>query len=132
LKIQGDSGGKVNNMGDENIGHCEENFSVNMCLIRNDYRNKDIWNSRPNSFRLSFVSFGQRSNFTKENWINKTNFLLKFWVLLRARKKNLKIKTQTKNTRLRIRLEKCTGVVGRICEHLLLTAKKIVISTLDW
>jgi hypothetical protein len=39
--MQGDSGGKINNLESDNIGHCEENVYMNMFLIRIDYRNKD-------------------------------------------------------------------------------------------
>jgi hypothetical protein len=36
-KIQGDSGGKVDILGRDSIGPCEEKFPMNMCLILNGY-----------------------------------------------------------------------------------------------
>jgi len=40
--MQGDSRGKVSVLGGDNIGQCEENVYMNMCLIRIDYRDKAI------------------------------------------------------------------------------------------
>ena len=40
--IPGDSGGKVNILGGNSIGHCEKNVHMNMCLIPNGYRNRTV------------------------------------------------------------------------------------------
>ena len=37
-RIQGDSGGKVNILGNDSVGHCEKKVHKNMCLIVNGYR----------------------------------------------------------------------------------------------
>ena len=42
LYIQGDSGGKVSIVGGDNIGHCEKNVHMNMCLIVNGYRDTAV------------------------------------------------------------------------------------------
>jgi hypothetical protein len=39
---QGDSGGEVNNLGGDNIGHCEGNVHIHMCLILNGYRDRAV------------------------------------------------------------------------------------------
>ena len=40
---KGDSGGKVNILGGDNISHCEEKVHTNMCLILNDYQDRSVW-----------------------------------------------------------------------------------------
>jgi hypothetical protein len=40
--IQGDVGGKVNILRGDNIGHCEKNVNMNMCLILNRYRDRAL------------------------------------------------------------------------------------------
>ena len=42
LYIQGDSGGKISIVGGDNIGHCEKNVHMNMCLILNGYRDTAV------------------------------------------------------------------------------------------
>lgn len=87
VDMQGDSRRKIKNFGGDNIHLCEENIYMNMCLIRTDYRNKDIWNSRSNSVSFLFLYvLGKDRIFRKGNWINRTNCLLIIWVPLRARK----------------------------------------------
>jgi hypothetical protein len=59
VNTQGNSGGKVNILGGNNIGHCEENVYMNMCLIRIDYQDKAILNTRPKYVRFLFVSLSE-------------------------------------------------------------------------
>ena len=40
--IQGDSGGKVNILGGDSMGHCEENVHTNMCIFVNGYRERAV------------------------------------------------------------------------------------------
>jgi hypothetical protein len=40
--MQGDSGGKVNILEGNSIGHCEKKIYINMCLILNDYRDRAV------------------------------------------------------------------------------------------
>jgi hypothetical protein len=40
--IQGDSGGKVNNMEGDRIGDCETKNHMDMCLILNGYRSRAL------------------------------------------------------------------------------------------
>jgi hypothetical protein len=40
--IQGDSGGKVNVLGDDSVGNCDKKVHVNMCLILNGYRDRAV------------------------------------------------------------------------------------------
>jgi hypothetical protein len=42
LHIQSDSGGKVNILGGESIGHCEKRVHMNMCLIVNGCRERAV------------------------------------------------------------------------------------------
>jgi hypothetical protein len=42
MYIQGDSGAKINILGGDSIGHCEEKVSMNICLILNGYRNRAL------------------------------------------------------------------------------------------
>ena len=39
LNIQGDSGGKVNNLGGDSVGNCEKKIHIHMYLILNGYPN---------------------------------------------------------------------------------------------
>jgi hypothetical protein len=57
FNIQGDSGGKINTLGGDGIGHCEKTVSINICLILNGYRDRAVCISRPNCFRY-FMGFG--------------------------------------------------------------------------
>jgi hypothetical protein len=43
FSIQGDSGGNVSTLGVDSMGHCEKKFRMNMCLILNCYRYRDVW-----------------------------------------------------------------------------------------
>jgi len=56
VDIPGDSRGKVSILGGDSIGQCEGYVYMNMCLIRIDYLNEDIWISTPNAAIFSFVS----------------------------------------------------------------------------
>jgi len=40
--IQGDSGGKVNILGGDSIGHCEIKVHINMFLFLNGYRDRAV------------------------------------------------------------------------------------------
>ena len=40
--IQDDSGGKVNILGGDSIGHCEKTFHLSMGLILNGYRHRAV------------------------------------------------------------------------------------------
>jgi hypothetical protein len=40
--IQGDSGGKVNILGGDIMGHCEEKVHTNVCIIVNGYRGRAV------------------------------------------------------------------------------------------
>jgi hypothetical protein len=53
--IQGDSEGKANILGGDNTGRCEGKVHIKMCLILNGYRDRSLWNYRPNSVTFLFV-----------------------------------------------------------------------------
>jgi hypothetical protein len=59
--IQGDSGGKVNILGGDSIGHCEKKVHTNMCLILNGYQDRAVWISRPVVVRFLFLGYEERS-----------------------------------------------------------------------
>jgi len=43
IHIQGDSGGTVNTLEDDSIGHCQKKkVYMNMCLILNGYRDRAV------------------------------------------------------------------------------------------
>ena len=56
LLIQGDSEGKVNIFGGDDIGHCEKTVHVNMCLSMNGYRNTALLIYAPNC--VTFLCVG--------------------------------------------------------------------------
>jgi hypothetical protein len=72
--IQGDSGGKVDVLGGDSIGHCEEKLYMNTCLVLNCYRDTAVWISRSNTIRLLFVGLNGERSLVKERWIHETNF----------------------------------------------------------
>jgi hypothetical protein len=52
--------GKVSIFGGDSIAHCDKkNVYMNMCLILNGYRNRDVWISRPNSVIFLFVGLDE-------------------------------------------------------------------------
>jgi hypothetical protein len=48
--IQGDSGGKVNILGGDSIGHCEKKVYVKICVILNCYRDRTFEVTNSNTF----------------------------------------------------------------------------------
>jgi hypothetical protein len=62
VDIQGDSEGKVNNLGGDITGNFEKKVNLNMCLIVKSYRNRTVWISRPNFFRFLFVGLDEQQS----------------------------------------------------------------------
>jgi len=83
-----DSGGKVNILEGNSLGHCEEKFSINICLILNGYRNRALWISRP--LLIFLRGIWPRTKFTKGRCVQQKNFSLAPSTLLPAQT-NMKI-----------------------------------------
>jgi hypothetical protein len=72
--LQGSSGGKVNVLGGDSFGHCEEKVRINMCLVPNGYWDRAVWIYRPNSFRF-FLCGWIMSEVYKINVLTQNEFL---------------------------------------------------------
>jgi hypothetical protein len=76
--IAGDSGRKVNILGNGNIGHCEKKFLVSTCLILNGYRDRAVRISRPNSAGFLFVTLDEERSLQNKSGYKRQTALSHF------------------------------------------------------
>jgi hypothetical protein len=121
--IQGDSGGKVNILWADNIGHCEKKVRMNMCLILIVYRDRIVRISRPNYVRFLFVGFNEERTLKKKYGYTDELLarILDAAVCIKKREDQLRRTTRD----LRTRVAKCTEVDVGIFEHLLSTVTNL-------
>jgi hypothetical protein len=110
--IQSDSGGKVNILGGDNIGHCEKKVHRNMCLILTGYLDRAVTISRPNCVRLLFMRLDEeRSLQNKDRHTDELlASILDAAVCINKREDQLRRTTRDLSTRV----AKCTEVDGGI------------------
>jgi hypothetical protein len=82
--IRSGSAGKANIMEGGSIGNFETKVRMNMRLILNYYWDRALWNSRPNSVRVSFVWMGKGRRLQNKGRYLGANCSLAFWMVLTA------------------------------------------------
>ena len=87
IHTQGGSAGRVTILGGNRLGHSEKQLYVNMCLILNGYRYRDVFDF-PDLTSLHFVcGVGWRAKFTKKRWTHAATRIRKREDQLRRKKK---------------------------------------------
>jgi hypothetical protein len=120
---QGDSEWKVNILGGDSVGHCEEKVHMNMWLILNYYPDRAVWISKNNAVRYLFVALDEERSLNRK--INAWNESLARILDAAARIKKRGDQLRLTTCDLRTPVAKCIEVDGGIFENLLWTVTNV-------